>query len=176
VGLVLGVLDFAIGEDFARGWTLALSGPLEKGVSSGRVPNGVRGKLEVVRDRSPKDLNTNGAKSWHAGSNAKLAQTLGVIGAPLILAWGIGHETVDIEGIKKEWHWQGPRNLVLDSLGDILANALGLSIGYLLSGTTFDEVEVAMWASNIIPGPEDPDPDVNGDGVPYRERRAQKGY
>lgn len=68
--------------------------------------------------------------AWHAESNAMRAQKLGIVGAPLIFASGLFHESpLDWESFKAEQEYQGTVNHVADSSMDIVANLVGMGIG-----------------------------------------------
>jgi len=109
----------------------------------------------IQRQMVPKSGGQNGWHAWHAGSNAYLAEQLGVVGAIPIFLGGVYHETpLDRKSFWEEQRDQGTVNHVLDSVGDIYANMLGMTIGYL--DPTGNAIQHAIQAGDYIPGPTDP--------------------
>lgn len=108
----------------------ALTEKWKPGATGGRLP----GSLSDIMD----DVNTkvwsgyvdapakNGMHSWHAGTNAALAQRLGPVGSLFVLLGGIYHETpFDKGSFKAEQAAQGTVNHILDSFSDIISNGIG---------------------------------------------------
>jgi hypothetical protein len=108
-----------------------LSEPWVNGPTGGRLPLSLaQGMLDVHRN-IPADAFKNGMHAWHAGSNAYLAQELGLIGAPLISLGGWFHESpLDWGSFWAEQKFQGTVNHYLDSMTDIWANHFGMLMGY----------------------------------------------
>lgn len=111
----------------------------------------------------PSNASANGMHAWHAGSNAYLANQLGIVGAPLIFVGGVVHETpLDWKSFWAEQRFQGTVNHFLDSSMDIVANVFGMAVGYGMHGNT--GVRLAIQWGNYIPGPGEPDPAFGGGG------------
>jgi hypothetical protein len=157
-----GIVDWVVGRDSGAAWRSAFTDSWVRGPTGGVLPERLANGLRDVGRSVPSNAAANGMHAWHAGSNAFLAEELGVVGAPLILLGGIYHESpLDWESFKGEQHWQGTVNHVLDSVTDIGANVFGLGMGYLGGG-----VDRATRWGNYIPGPGEPDPAFGGGG-PY---------
>ena len=139
------------------------SEPWVNGATGGRLPLSLaQGLLEVHRN-VPEDAYKNGMHAWHAGSNAYLAQELGLVGAPLISLGGWFHESpLDWGSFWAEQKFQGTVNHYLDSMTDIWANHFGMLMGYRYRG---QGVRMAITLGNHIPGPGDPDPAFGGQGA-----------
>ena len=100
--------------------------------------------------------------AWHAASNAYLVQEMGMIGIPIIFVGGVIHETpLDYASFCAEERDQGTVNHMLDSITDIIANIVGITLGGigLTPGITG---EIGNW----IPGPGEPDPRFNNNPPP----------
>jgi hypothetical protein len=139
------------------------------GSNCGYLPQSLANGLQKTGQRVSKEVpcpQANGMHAWHAGSNAYLAGQLGLIGAPLIFAGGLYHESpLDWKSFQAEQYWQGSVNHLLDSATDIISNFYGMTIGYAYPGK--DPVGFAMRTGNYIPGPGEPDPAFGGAG-PYK--------
>jgi len=122
--------------------------------------------MRDVASTLPSNAAANGMHAWHAGSNAYLAEQLGLVGGPLVFLGGVIHETpLDWGSFWAEQKWQGTVNHFLDSVTDIGANTFGLAIGYF--DPTGNAIEHAVQWGNHIPGPGEPDPAFGGGGGPY---------
>jgi len=159
------VIDRVIGENYGAAWRSMFTEKWVDGPTGGKLPQSLAKGLADIRDTQvPANARENGMHAWHAGSNAYLAGKFGLVGAPLIAAGGIFHESpFDWGSFQAEQHWQGTVNHALDSTMDLFANALGMAVGYLNPGSVGNAV---TWG-NRIPGPGDPDPLVGGRGTPY---------
>jgi len=161
-------VDWLIGENGGEMWGDiwdCVTGQEEfvDGPTGGFMPQSMADEMSNVRDMVPENAGDNGMHAWHAGTNAMLAEELGVVGAPLIFLGGLFHETpLDKESFDAEREWQGPVNHTIDSVMDIVSNVVGMGIGYL--DPTDNAVEHAIAVGNHIPGPGDPDPEFGGDG------------
>ena len=133
--------------------------------SGGRVPRSIADGMMEVRRKSPKDDFENGMHAWHAGTNAYLARDFGILGiGPIILA-GIYHETpLDHQSFTEEQQFQGTLAHVVDSVTDIGANIVGLSVGLL--DVTDRAVDHAIAIGRVIPGPADKDPRLRAPATP----------
>ena len=160
-GLAAGIVNWIIGENFGSAWRSLFQRERVR-TSSFRLPQEIADAIEGVP--VPDDAADNGMHAWHAGSNAAAARKLGLVGLPLILLAGILHETpVDWGSFLAEQEFQGTLNHAVDSGTDILANVVGLGIGYALP--TSAAVSVATSVGNLIPGPGEPDPTFGGAGA-----------
>ncbi|MFH1467130.1 MAG: DUF4157 domain-containing protein [Pseudomonadota bacterium] len=164
-------VDWTIGENGGEAWGDIWDGvtgaaPLVPGPTGGVLPQSLADEMWQVNGMVPSDAAENGMHAWHAGTNAMLAEKLGIVGAPLIFLGGLYHESpLDRESFKAEQDWQGTVNHLLDSTTDIVANTLGMGIGYL--DPSDDAVQHAITVGNEIPGPGDPDPAFGGPGGGY---------
>ena len=105
----------------------------------------------------------NGMHSWHAATNAALANRMGPVGAVLLWVGGLVHESpIDSGSFDAEQRAQGTVNHILDSTTDIVANTFGIVVGLLLPRKA--AVPAAAFLGNYIPGPGDPDPTGAGGG------------
>jgi hypothetical protein len=112
---------------------------------------------------SPGDPAKNGMHSWHAATNAAVANRLGPLGAALLWIGGLVHESpIDWGSFQAEQRAQGTVNHILDSSTDIVANTFGILVGFLLPRKV--AVKAAAFLGNYIPGPGDPDPTGAGTG------------
>ncbi|UVO28155.1 SpvB/TcaC N-terminal domain-containing protein [Bradyrhizobium arachidis] len=112
---------------------------------------------------SSSDPAKNGMHSWHAATNAALANRMGPIGAVLLWIGGLIHESpIDRGSFQAEQRAQGTVNHILDSTTDIVANTFGILLGFLLPRRV--AVRAAAFLGNYIPGPGDPDPTGAGTG------------
>jgi hypothetical protein len=112
---------------------------------------------------SPSDPALNGMHSWHAATNAALANRMGPVGAALLWIGGLIHETpIDAKSFQAEESAQGTVNHILDSTTDLVANTFGILLGFLLPRKL--SVKAAAFLGNYIPGPGDPDPTGAGTG------------
>jgi len=112
---------------------------------------------------SSSDPALNGMHSWHAATNAAVANRMGPFGAGLLWIGGVVHESpIDWGSFKAEQSAQGTVNHILDSLTDIVANTFGILLGFLLPKKW--AVQAAAFLGNYIPGPGDPDPTGAGTG------------
>lgn len=132
-------------------------------------PRTLAGDIGYAWEHKSKDAWKNGYHSWHAATNAVVAQRVGpnpIALAGLVIG-GIIHESpLDWESFKEEQSNQGTVNHILDSLTDIVANITGIIIGLLLPRKP--AVAVAAWVGRyVIPGPADHDPKVGGAGEAY---------
>lgn len=128
------------------------------------LPRTLAKDLSDARAMVPGDAFKNGMHSWHAASNAALANRLGPIAAPFVWLAGLVHESpLDWESFKAEQAQQGTVNHVLDSSMDIVANTFGIAIGLLLPRKVAAKVAASL--GNYIPGPGDPDPAMGGAGT-----------
>ena len=110
----------------------------------------------------------NGMHSWHASTNAIVANRVGPIGAPFLFIAGLVHESpIDWGSFQAEQEWQGTVNHILDSFMDIISNIFGILLGLLIPRRW--SVFVAAFLGNQIPGPGDPDPAFGGAGFRYNE-------
>jgi hypothetical protein len=161
-----GAIDWVIGEDFGAAWRSAFTEKWVPGPTGGLMPESLAKGLREVGLSLPDDATANGMHAWHAGSNAYLAQKLGIVGAPLIFLGGLYHESpLDWGSFQAEQHFQGTVNHILDSTTDIVANLFGMLVGYTVP--TKSAVDIAVRAGNYIPGPGEPDPAFGGKG-PYK--------
>jgi hypothetical protein len=136
------LLDLIVGQDGGAAWRSAISEPWVTVTGGSKLPQRLADGLLAVRLAIPSDASANGMHAWHAGSNAYLAQQLGLVGAPLIVLGGLFHESpLDWNSFMAEQEFQGTVNHALDSAADLIAN--------------------------FIPGPGEPDPAFGGTG-PYR--------
>jgi len=159
---VKGVIDTLIGKDFGAAWKSVFE-PWVRGPTGGYLPRSLADGLRDVGRSVPANAAANGMHAWHAGSNAYLAQSLGVVGAPIIFIGGLFHESpLDWGSFMAEQQWQGTVNHFLDSTTDIVANCFGMVAGY--AGASVNTV--VRWG-NYIPGPGEPDPTFGGGGGPY---------
>jgi RHS repeat-associated protein len=148
--------NLLIGENGGAAWKQI--GTLAESDTAGAVPGPVAQAISHVRTRLPLNANVNGFHSWHAGTNAELAHKFGLIGAPFIFAAGVYHETpgvtkADAQSFMDEQSSQGTVNHIIDSIGDIGANGVGLLIGYSIPGQR--GVDAAIYYGGYIPGPTD---------------------
>ena len=105
----------------------------------------------------------NGMHSWHAGTNAALANRMSPVGSVLLWIGGLIHESpIDAKSFAAEQSAQGTVNHILDSTTDIVANTFGILLGLLLPRKV--AVPAAIFLGNYIPGPGDPDPTGAGGG------------
>lgn len=166
-GILGSAVDWVVGENGGEMWGDiwdCVTGEQEwaGGPTGGFMPQSLADEMNNVRDMVPDNAHENGMHAWHAGSNAMLAEKLGILGAPLILAGGLFHETpLDWESWKAEEEWQGTVNHQIDSAMDIVSNVVGMGIGYFGGD---DAVQTAIDVGNHIPGPGDPDPAFGGAG------------
>jgi len=160
-----------IGDNFGEAWRNAvadtLAGNWTRGPTGGYMPASWAAALATVQ--YPDGAKANGMHAWHAGSNALFARSLGILGAPLLLAGGVLHESpLDWASFQAEQYWQGSVNHFLDSATDIAANVFGMGVGSSkLSGTSAALSTLAAEWGNYIPGPGEPDPAFGGGG-PYK--------
>ncbi|MFD7712863.1 RHS repeat domain-containing protein, partial [Streptomyces sp. NPDC059786] len=125
-------------------------------------------KAEKVMEKmapfgSSKDPAKNGMHAWHAATNAALANRMGPVGAPFLWLGGLIHETpLDELSFQAEQNAQGTVNHILDSTMDIVANTVGMLLGFLLPRKL--AVRAAVFLGNHIPGPHDLDPTGTGAG------------
>lgn len=154
-------------EDFARG-ALGILG-LEHVVMDERVKTGggkLTGTIEAPQKfaaaivnarRELKDFTKtdekNGMKGWHTLSNAKLASTAGITELPWIWLGGLLHE-IDPGSAKEEIGNQTAPYWLLDSVGDLVANTMGIWGGVLLPEQY--HLGYAKFMSRVILGPTDP--------------------
>jgi len=158
------VIDWLIGEGGGAAWRAAFTENWIEGPTGGLMPESLAAGIDDVLATLPDSSVANGMHSWHSGSNAFLAQRLGLIGALAMFAGGIYHETpLDWRSFMGEQESQGSVNHLLDSLTDISANLFGMGVGYL--DFTDDAVGHAVVWGNYIPGPGEPDPQFGGAGV-----------
>jgi hypothetical protein len=127
------------------------------------MPPTLAGDIRDVRQQLPEDSHMNGMHSWHAGTNAALANRLGPAAAiPLWLA-GVVHESpLDYPSFQAEEKYQGTVNHILDSSMDIVSNTIGIGLGLALPRE--QAIKAAIKLGNLIPGPGDPDPEFGGNG------------
>ncbi len=145
--------------DCARGKEEWATGP-----TGGFMPQSLADGMNDVREQVPADAADNGMHAWHAGSNAMLAEKLGIVGAPLIFAGGLYHESpLDWGSFTAEEEFQGAVNHAADSSMDIVSNVTGMGIGYF--DNSGNAVKNAIEVGNKIPGPGDPDPAFGGGGA-----------
>ena len=154
-----------IGDNFGQAWQTGIRDTFARNWrglenSSGYFPASWADALETV-PKSP-DGDKNGWHTWHGASNAWFARSLGILGAPIILAAGVIHESpLDWHAFYEvEYKNQGATNQFLDSSMDIVANLFGATVGHsmLMRNVPTDELvaDVAQWA-NYFPGPDDHD-------------------
>ena len=150
-------IEWCIGENYGEFWRRDIWGLWSQGPTGGYMPKSIREGMLGVRQNLPNSAPNNGMHAWHAGSNAYLVHELGVIGVPLILVGGLVHEMpLDYRSFCDEENNQGSINHALDSITDIVANVLGVSLGSLgIDPRT--AAEIGDW----IPGPGEPDPAFN---------------
>lgn len=176
-GLLDAAADWVFGENGGEAWGDILdcvTGEEEwaSGPTGGFMPQSLADEMDAVRQIVPEDAADNGMHAWHAGTNAMLADKLGIVGAPLILAGGLFHETpMDWNSWQAEEEFQGPVNHAIDSAMDIVSNVVGMGYGYL--DPSDEAVQHAVDAGNEVPGPGDPDPAFGGDGA-YQRRPASE--
>lgn len=160
------IIDFFIGKDYGATWRAMLTEKWVDGPTGGKLPQSLADGLRGVGGNVPGNAAANGMHAWHAGSNAHLANRLGLIGAPFIILGGIFHESpLDWSSFCAEQRYQGTVNHALDSATDIVANIFGLGVGYLMGSQGID---AAIKWGNYIPGPGEPDPAFGGVGGPYK--------
>jgi RHS repeat-associated protein len=147
-------VEFMIGENWGAAYRDMFMYMPKDSKTGPPVPANVASAIDMAFAASPPDAYRNGYHAWHAGSNARLTQMFGVVAAPVILLGGVFHETLSDPSYIGEIERQGIVNARLDSMGDIVANSLGIAIG------TFDRspngVTRAIQLGNRIPGPIDP--------------------
>lgn len=163
-----GVLDWIIGENGGAAWgeiwdCITGDEQLVPGPTGGLLPPSLADEMNVVRNMVPADAHENGMHAWHAGTNAMLAEKLGIVGAPLIFLGGLFHESpLDWASFQAEQECQGTVNHALDSTMDIVSNVVGMGMGYF--DTSGNAVQNAIDVGNDIPGPGETDPAFNGGG------------
>jgi hypothetical protein len=152
-----GVLSiFGLKETLTERWV--------PGMTGGVLPESINAEMRSVRSGLPDDSWKNGMHSWHAGSNAAIASSLGIFMAPIQFLAGIIHETpIDWNSFKAEEHHQGTVNHLLDSMSDIVSNVFGMMLGYFLPRDF--AIDTAVGVGNYIPGPGEPDPTFGGNGT-----------
>ncbi len=156
-GFLDSTIDWMLGDNGGEAWgdiwdCITGDQPWAPGPTGGFMPQSIADEMAHVGSMVPADAGDNGMHAWHAGTNAMLAEKLGVVGAPLIFAGGLFHETpLDWDSWWAEEEYQGTINHGIDSAMDIVANV----------------VENAIETGNAIPGPGDPDPAFGGGG-PYK--------
>jgi len=169
-GFLESAADWVVGENGGEAWgdiwdCVTGAEPWAGGPTGGFMPQNLADDMAAVGGMVPADAGDNGMHAWHAGSNAMLAEKLGILGAPLILAGGLFHETpLDWASWNAEEDFQGPVNHAIDSGTDIISNIVGMGIGYF--DPSDDAIQHAIDVGNKIPGPGDPDPAFGGTG-PY---------
>jgi hypothetical protein len=160
--VVKSVVNTLIGENYGSAWS-SLFGRWVRGPTGGFMPQKIADGLRDVGRNVPESAAANGMHAWHAGSNAYLAKSFGLLGAPIILLGGLFHETpLDAGSFSAEQRFQGTVNHVLDSTTDVVANVFGMAIGYF-GGSVRNAIK---WG-NHIPGPGELDPAFGGGG-PYQ--------
>ncbi len=168
---ILGIFGFQ--EALTEPWKMqrGMTGSLRMPESLGSVvrnANMPAGSPEHAKDAA------NGMHGWHASSNAGLASKLGPFMAPFQWLAGIAHETIDFPSIRAEVRAQGPLNGMLDAIGDIAANTVGMVTGLLVPPRLAPSLGRA--AGNFVPGPGDPDPrGLGGGGYTGDPRPAWSG-
>lgn len=159
------ITDLVIGANSGAAWRAAVTEPWVEGPTGGFLPQSLAKGLLNVRGMIPANAAANGFHAWHAGSNAYLAQQLGLVGQPLIVLGGIFHETpLDWNSFKDEQRTQGTVNHVLDSATDIIANFVGMPMGYAQPGPA--GIQAAIYYGNQVPGPTDHGKDYSYQGDP----------
>ena len=138
------------------------------------VPKTFADDIAYTHKNKAEDSWRNGHKSWHAATNAIIAQRVGpnpIALAGLSLA-GVIHETpIDWDSFKEEQRNQGTVNHIIDSLIDIVANTIGMVIGLLLPRKP--AVAVAAFVGRwLLPGPGDRDRKAGGTGGTYEDSPA----
>uniref|UniRef100_UPI004055E844 RHS repeat-associated core domain-containing protein n=1 Tax=Candidatus Electrothrix sp. TaxID=2170559 RepID=UPI004055E844 len=152
--------NLIIGENYGEAWKDAVMDDFGPGPTGGILPRSISDDMHEIRALLPEDAAANGMHAWHAGTNAYLARKFGLIGAPIIFTGGLIHESpLDYNSFKAEQQYQGTVNHFFDSTMDIVANIIGMKMGY--EGCS---VESAIHIGNYIPGPGDPDPEFNKNG------------
>ncbi len=139
--------------------------PWVDGDTGGKLPESLKNGMSAIGDRARNTESwKNGMHSWHAATNAFIANRTGVLGSVFQVLGGIYHETpFDSGSFKVEQRDQGTVNHFLDSVTDICANTFGMLTGYLLPSEM--ALNVAYNLGNYIPGPGDPDPNMGGGGT-----------
>ncbi|MBI3218340.1 MAG: hypothetical protein HYZ44_02405 [Bacteroidetes bacterium] len=155
-GAGLGLLrSFGLKEALTEKWV--------SGTTGGFLPKSLKDELDDAGNMAPGDAGKNGMHAWHAGTNAALTHRLGPVGAIFVFVGGLFHESpLDWGSFKAEQNFQGTINHILDSSTDIIANAFGMGMGFLLPKKVALNVSVKL--GNQIPGPGDPDPAFGGNG------------
>jgi hypothetical protein len=154
-------MEWCIGENYGEFWRRNICDPWIQGPTGGYMPISIREGMSDVYLNLPRSAPNNGMHAWHAGSNAYLVQKIGVIGVPLIIFGGLVHETpLDFKSFCVEQETQGSINHTLDSITDIVANVLGVTLGILRI-----DPKTAAKIGDWIPGPGEPDPAFNHGNV-----------
>ncbi len=148
----------------------AFTEPWVPGATGGILPQSLAGEIDDVNkqvwdgsllgESNPAD---NGMHAWHAGTNAALTAKLGPIGAIFVFIGGLFHESpFDKGSFSAEQAAQGTINHILDSVTDIVANAVGMVLGLIYPKEGAKQMGILI--GNLIPGPGDPDPTGAGTG------------
>ena len=167
-------IDFAvslvIGENLGLAWAAIFRGgdAWGAGPTGGFLPDSLSKLIRHVRGLEPnlnEDWKKNGMHAWHAGTNALLVKKLGLIGVPFIVVGGVLHETpVDWGSFSAELSSQGYVNHFIDSVGDLVANAVGVAAGVFVPSTDL-ALDVAIRVGDYVPGPGETDPRFGGGGA-----------
>ncbi len=163
-------IDLVIGENFGQAWRGIFWGGESWGTgpTGGFLPASLSKLIRQVRELEPnlnEDWKKNGMHAWHAGTNALLVKKLGLIGAPFIAIGGVLHETpADWGSFSAEHSGQGYVNHFIDSVGDLVANVVGLATGVFVPSTDL-AVDVAIRIGDYVPGPGETDPRFGGGGA-----------
>lgn len=164
-----GLVSFLIGDNFGAAWRRSavdlVNGRFGQSTLGRWLPRTLDSIIGYVRGLEPGDRYwaREGMNGWHAGTNAALTGSLGLVGAPLLLAGGVLHETpLDFKSFAAETR-QGMVNHALDSVSDIAANIVGISLGLAVPSTSV-AIDLATSIGHKIPGPGEIDPAFGGAG------------
>ena len=158
-----GLGEFGNGILSTIGVKEALTEKWVPGNTGGVLPESLAKGMDNVSKQLPDDSYKNGMHSWHSGTNAAIANKTGILMSIFQFLGGIFHESpLDSESFKAEQYHQGTVNHFLDSTTDIIANTVGMCIGYLLPRDLATNAAISL--GNYIPGPGEPDPAFGGTG------------
>src|SRR5262249_16672268 len=104
------------------------------GASEHQIPaNLQKAQKDEHRRAEEVDGGAHGWHTWHAGAHAAIANILGPVTVPIQWLYGVAHETpLDAQSFREEEVNQGTKNHIIDAIGDILANTLGIVLGLIL--------------------------------------------